>query len=305
MKAVVPFILAVSVGFGIVPAVRAMEGGQSVNLKGYRDFSSGVLPPPGLQLRTDLNVYSGSENSRIPAGQLAVGLRSYSSILGLTVVTPLKLWGGDYGFSIRGAVTHGSADRTIFGTRTTSVSGELTGFNDIVVTPFVLGWQARNWHWNVATTVWAPAGRYDASRLVNTGRNFWSWGTQAAITYRDREAGWEVSGAAAYIISFENPTTNYDSGDMVHLDFSALKRVAPGLSIGAVGYVMTQVTGDSGAGNRLGDRKAEVFGIGPGMTIVVRGGDEPVLLTAKYYREFSARNTTQGDAGAISLRVHF
>jgi hypothetical protein len=288
------------------PAALAMEGGQSPYLKGYRDFLSGVLPPPGVQFRQDINVYRGQENSRIPQGQLATDLRNVTSIVALTFVTPMQLWGGNYGFALRGAATAASADRTVTNqVGRNSASGDVTGFNDIVVTPLVLGWHRGNWHWNVSASVWMPAGTYDAGRLVNTGRNFWSWAPQAAVTYLDREKGWEFSAAASYVVNYENTATRYRSGDIAHIDMAAMKAIAPRLWIGAVGYAMSQVTDDSGAGNTLGARKAQVFGAGPAIRYVVVPGKAPVMLTAKYYREFSALNTTEGDAGAISLRFHF
>lgn len=298
-------VLAAGLAFG-PPAARAMEGGQSPYLKGYRDFLSGVLPPPGVQFRQDLHVYHGQENSQIPQGQLATNVRNVTSILALTVVTPMQLWGGHYAFAVRAAATDTSADRSVTNRLgRSSSSGELTGFNDMVLTPFVLGWHRGNWHWNVSVSVWTPVGAYDTARLVNTGRNFWSWAPQAAVTYLDREKGWEFSVAAACLINYENTATRYQSGDVAHVDFAAMKAIAPRLWIGAVGYAMAQVTGDSGAGNTLGARKAQVLGAGPAMRYVISAGKVPVVLTAKYYREFSAQNTTEGDAGALSVRFHF
>ena len=289
-----------------VPAAFATESGQSPYLKGYRDFLSGVLPPPGVQFRQDLHVYSGQENSRIPQGQLATDVHNVTSVVALTFVTPMQVWGGNYGFALRGAATASSADRTVTSRVGQNIaSGDVTGFNDIVVTPLALGWHRGNWHWNVSASVWMPIGTYDAGRLVNTGRNYWSWAPQAAITYLDREKGWEFSAAASYLVNSENTATRYRSGDIAHVDLAAMKAIAPRLWIGAVGYVMSQATDDSGAGNTLGARRAQVFGAGPALRYVIAAGDKPVMLTAKYYREFSARNTTEGDGGAISLRFHF
>jgi hypothetical protein len=299
--------LTALVAAGLALPAFAMEGAQSPYLKGYRDFASGVLPPPGVLVRKDINVYSGEENSGIPQGQLTTSLRNVNSILGLTVVTPVEVWGGHYGFAIRAAVTDTSADRTVtnrFGGRTSS-SGSLTGFNDLVISPLVLGWHRGNWHWNVSATVWLPAGNYQSTRLVNTGRNYWSWSPQFAVTYLDRNAGVEFSAATAYVVNYENTATRYQSGDIAHLDVAAMKVIAPRLWVGAVGYAVSQVTGDSGAGNTLGGRKVQVFGAGPAIRYVINTGKVPVTLTAKYYREFSARNTTEGDHGAISLRFHF
>ena len=260
------FAIFVAAGLGAAaarPAI-ALEGGQSPYLKGYRDFLSGVLPPPGVQVRNDVHVYDGSENATIPAGELDVRLRSILNVFGVTVVTPYRLLGGDVGFAVRIAGSHPSIDRTV--TRTagrTTASGSLTGLNDMAISPFVIGWHAGNLHWNVSTTVFAPVGSYDATRLANTGKNAWAWAPQAAVTYLDLKAGWEMSAAAGYIVSGENGATRYRSGDVVHVDAALSRRVAPQAWLGVVGYAMAQVTDDGGAGNTLGARRARVFGLGP------------------------------------------
>lgn len=55
----------------------------------------------------------------------------------------------------------------------------------------------------------------------------------------------------------------------------------------------------------LGDRKLRVAGMGPGATFTFAVNNIAVNLVAKYYREFSAQNTMQGDAGTLSVRVKF
>lgn len=285
-----------------------MEGGQSPYFKGYRDFLTGVLPAPGLQLRHDLYLYSGTEHSTIPQGQLTVGLKAVSNILSVTYVTPYHILGGDYAFAVRGALTDVKADQTLAMPRPRPAnvrSGNLDALNDVVVNPFVVGWHSGNFHWNVATSVWMPAGNYDKNRIANTGRNVWALSPQSGATYFDPKSGWEVSGAAIYVVNFTNTDTNYRSGDIAHFDFAVGKMLSPQFKLGVVGYFTQQVTADSGAGAIFGNRKLRVAGAGPGATFTFFVNAVTVNLVAKYYREFDAQNTTQGDAGTLSLRVKF
>jgi hypothetical protein len=286
----------------------AMEGVMGPYLKGYRDFLTGVLPSPGVQYRHDTYMYSGTEHTTIPQGQLTVGFKALVNIFGVTVVTPYHLLGGDFGFSVRGAYSDVNADQTLVmpPPRPTVIrSGSLDAFNDIAVTPFIVGWHSGNLHWNVSGTVWAPLGSYDKTRLVNTGRNAWAVSPQFGVTYLDPKSGWEFSGAAIYVVNFTNTDTNYKSGDLAHFDFAVGKMLTPQFKLGAVGYYVQQITSDSGAGAILGPRRLRVVGVGPGATYTFDVNGTPVTLVAKYYREFDAQNTTQGDAGSLSARVKF
>ncbi len=292
--------------FFLLPA-SAMEGGQSAYFKGYRDFLTGVVPKQGVQIRHDLYVYSGTERSTIPQGQLTLGVKQVSNVLGLTYVTPYRILGGDYAFAIRGGVTNLDANQSLlnrFGI-TTRRSGELTAFNDIVINPIVIGWHAGNFHWNVLAAVFLPAGNYDKNRLPNTGRNVWGVSPQFGATYFDPKSGWELSGAAIYMTSTANADTNYKSGDIVHVDLAAGKMLTRAFKLGVVGYYAQQLSADSGAGAIFGHRKLRAAGIGPGVTYTFALNDSVVSLVAKYYREFSAQNTTQGDSGTLSLRIKF
>jgi hypothetical protein len=285
---------------------RAMEGGQSPYFKGYRDFMTGVLPSPGVQVREDLFIYSGTERSTIPQGQLSVGLKAVSSVLAVTAVTPYQILGGDYGFALRGAVMQVNASQSVAAPRgTLGASGRLDGFNDIVATPFIVGWHAGYLHWNVSTSVWIPAGSFDKNRTANTGKNVWGLSPQFGATYFNTKTGWEVSGAAIYVISSTNTDTNYRSGDMAHFDFAFGKALSPQFKLGLVGYYAQQLTADSGTGAILGARKLRIAGVGPGVTYSFMLNEVAVNLVAKYYREFDAQNTTQGDVGSLSMRFKF
>ncbi len=291
---------------GTSHSARAMEGGQSPYFKGFRDFMTGVLPGPGVQVREDLYVYSGTERSTVPQGRLTVDLKTVSSVLSTTFVTPYQFLGGDYAFAVRGAVTDVNASQSVATPRgTLSASGKLTGFNDIVVNPIIVGWHSGYFHWNVSASVWMPAGSYDKNRTANTGKNVWAFSPQFGVTYFNLKTGWEISGAAIFITATTNSATNYRSGDIAQFDFALGKAFSPQFKLGLVGYYAQQLNDDSGSGAILGGRKMRILGVGPGATYSFSLNGVAINLVAKYYREFDAQNTTQGDSGTLSARIKF
>jgi hypothetical protein len=306
---VIAVIAAAACALGCVIGARsavAFEGGQSNYYKGYRDFMTGVLPGPGVVIRNDLMTYRGTEQSPVKTGSLNIRLRNYNEVFGVTVITPYRILGGHYAFGARLAGTRAEVARTA----TTALGsnyrdGSFTGFSDPVINPLTIGWHAGKLHWNVATAVWMPYGSYDVNRMVNTSKNAWAWSAQLGVTYFDPQTGLDLSGAAIYVFNYENPATHYKSGDVFHLDATIGYAVLPSVTLGAVGYLMQQMTDDSGAGNLLGDRRARSLGAGPAVKYTTRIGETPVSFVAKYLRDLSVENTTQGSSASLSMRVNF
>ncbi len=269
---------------------------------------SGVLPSPGVYVREDTYIYRGTERSTVPQGQLRVDLNAVAHILNATVVTPYQILGGNYAYSVRGAYSDISATQSAALNRprvTMTRTGSVSAFNDIVVSPLIVGWHSGYFHWNAGASVWMPAGDYDKTRLVNTGRNYWSVVPQFNATYFDPRAGWDVSASSMYIVSYENTATHYNSGDVIQIDLAAGKMISPQFKLGVVGYYLQQITPDSGIGDIVGDRKLRVAGAGPAATFSFSVNNVPLNVVAKYYREFSAQNTTQGGSGTLSIRAAF
>jgi hypothetical protein len=293
----------------VLPAA-ALEGGQSPYLKGFRDFQGTILPlDPGLYLRIETYLYGGSGTFQAPPPtRLRVNAKidDVSQLIGPTVVTPWRLLGGTYALSARVTGSDLFVQRTQVTPRgATTAEGRVEGANDIQLTPFVLGWNAGNFHWNVSTSFWLPTGPYQSRRIANTGRNYQSLGPGVGLAYLDPQSGWEASAAATVIFSSGNPATHYHSGDVLHIDYSLAMHPVSDLKVGLVGYVMQQLTADSGTGAIFGSNISHVAAIGPAVGYNFSVGDVPMTLQAKYYREFFAQNTTRGNAGSLTLRVKF
>jgi hypothetical protein len=78
-----------------------------------------------------------------------------------------------------------------------------------------------------------------------------------------------------------------------------------GLQVGAVGYVYDQITGDSGAGAKLGRFESRVIGIGIGPQVgyLFPVGGMQGYVNLKAYGEFDARNRPSGWNAWLTLSI--
>ncbi len=239
--------------------------------------------------------------------QLGINERYLADILALTYVTPWKILGGTYAVAVAPSFVEMNVDVgatlpgvTLTGPRglrsfripsftVTAADNELA-LGDSAFAPLVLGWNAGNFHWNFALFGFAPTGEYSKNNLANTSLNHWAVMPRLAATYFNPKTGWQINGAAIYSVNWENPATDYETGEILNLDGAITKNFGA-LGVGAVAYAMIQTTPDSGAGARLGAFKSRVYGAGPIVTYSMGG----LTLLAKWYTEFDAENTFEGN----------
>ncbi len=166
-----------------------------------------------------------------------------------------------------------------------------------------LGWNKDKWHWTVYSALNIPIGDYDEDRSANFAFNRWGLDTTGAVTYLDLATGWEASLAAGLTFNGENDDTDYDSGTEFHLEAGVSKTFQNGLMLGLTGYYYNQVTDDEGSGAPSDGFRGEVAAVGPALayTLTVKG--IPIVLKARYYREFNVDNRLEGDAAFISFTM--
>jgi len=291
-------------------SVQAAEYGTGPWIKGYTDILGGILPPqPGLYVRNDAYHYEGEVNATVFNGRVALGVQEdyLADILALTYVTPWKILGGTYAVAVAPSLVQMNVGvaATLPGVRITGPLGlrtfDIPSFTvtavdhefaqgDTAFAPLVLGWNEGNFHWNFALFGFAPTGKYDEDDLANTSLNHWAIMPRLAATYFNPKTGWQVNGAAIYSVNFENPATDYETGEILNLEGAITKNFGP-LGVGAVAYAMIQTTPDSGRGARLGAFESEVYGAGPIISYAMGG----LTLLAKWYTEFGAENTFEGN----------
>jgi hypothetical protein len=300
----------------------AAEYGTGPWLKGYTDILGGVIPPqPGLYVRNDAYHYQGDVDATIFDGRVQLGVEEkyLVDVLSLTYVTPLKILGGTYAVNVTPTVMQMDVNVGVGlpsvilpvgpGIPTGPISitrGDTTvAQGDTVFSPLILGWQEGNFYWNFALFGFAPTGEYSRNELANTSLNHWAVMPRLAASYFNPKTGFQVSGAAIYSWNFENPATDYKTGEILNLDGSITKNFGA-LGVGGVGYAMIQTTGDSGSGARLGSFESRVYGAGPIVTYTLGAGTPTALtLIAKWYAEFDAQNTFEGNTVDVAASFKF
>lgn len=293
----------------LAPTASAAEGGQTPFLKGYRDTLMGLVPPaPGLYFRNDVLYYSGELDRTVLGGRVEVGVdaASFAEIPSITWVSSKKILGGQYAVSAFTSLTDVDIEvraSSAFGTA--QRRDTKTGIGDSGFVPIVLGWHGQNnTHWNAGVGVVLPTGAYNKEDLANTSLNRWAVFYQGGFTYFDPQSGIDLSIGAAYVVSFENEATDYNSGDMVQMDMSATRGFGRWRA-GVVGYTMWQVTDDSGAGARLGDFRSQVYAAGPLVGYNAGSETAPINLMLKWSVEWNADNAPEGDTVTAVASMKF
>ena len=291
---------------GLVPnTAQADDGGLSFWLPGVFGSLAAVPGQPGwswstLYVHLDVSGGGGKEFQR--GGAIVAGLHARSDVVasGPTYIFATPVAGGQAAFSLFGAAggVNVGIDATLTGPRGNQISGSATDQRTTFTDVF---WQGSlKWHEGVHNTmIYAtgniPSGTYDPNRLANLSLGFTAVDGGAGYTYLDTKTGNEFSVVAGLTYNFINRDLQYQNGIDFHLDWGASKFVSKDLHVGLVGYYFQQITGDSGAGARLGDFKGRVLGIGPQVGFMFPAGEGyQGYINLKGYRDFAPENRPDG-----------
>jgi hypothetical protein len=282
--------------------VLGAEGGSTEYLGGYTAFAAGYVPPDaGAYLTSALYYYDASISRVAFHGRLAftVGTDMYFDTLQWTQVTSHSLLGGSFGFGL--ALPFGYDEvRASLQPLNIERSTSACGFGDVVIVPGFLGWHRGDWYANFALSVYAPTGEYDPNQPLSLSRHFWAVDSAFSGSFLT-DWGFDLSASLGYTVNWENPDTQYKSGDVLHLDLALGQYLSHHFKIGLVGYAVVQVTADSGSGAILGPFKSDIYAAGAGMEYDTRWRSREMSLQLRWYREFAAQNHLAGNAAYLTL----
>ncbi|AWN15295.1 Protein involved in meta-pathway of phenol degradation [Salinisphaera sp. LB1] len=156
---------------------------------------------------------------------------------------------------------------------------------------------------------YAPTGRYNKTKLISTGLNYWSFDPNVVFTYHATRKI-TFNGQALLEFNTENNATHYQSGDMFNLDYGMNYRAFADrpessfvhhLGFGIVGNYLKQFTDDTVDGNTVGPggHRGEEFSIGPQVSYDWRFGG----IAFKFEHDVVVRNRPSINAVWVQFAV--
>lgn len=284
-------------------AAHAVENGAPITPIGVFEFGAGMLPPPSdvATVGTRGTHYSATRlnDSRGDAAPVGIKLKASSVGAALVKMTDIPLLGGTYGFAAVVPYVDLSNRLTVpTPVGPLALSGDNRGIGDVQVAPVIVKWTPSPGVFvNARMELQLPTGSYDASRLINAGSNHWTASPTVAFTYIT-PGGFEVSSNIQLNLHGKNKDTQYRSGVEYQHEFAVGQHAGP-WTFGVGGYLLRQLTDDKVNGARFQDgNRARVMALGPTVSFFELGSDWP-LIWAHVYKEFGARNRTQGTQFAV------
>ncbi|CAN7298089.1 transporter [Phenylobacterium sp. LjRoot164] len=286
----------------------ASEGGASVYLLGSGGPGAAIVPPiEGVFLADTQYHYSGEAGGQrefVIGGNVVAGLEATvnANFATLLWVPTTDLAGGTLAVGL--ALPVGGPDVDVSATLTgpggrqieRSKSDSAFVMGDPLLTA-IWGWKSGKTHIAASTLINVPIGQYRKDKLANLAFHRWAADVSLAGTYLNEEAGWDVSGKAGFTFNGENDYTSYETGTEFHAEAAVEKKFNKTWSAGVQGYYFEQVSGDSGAGARLGSFKGRVAGLGvTGAYNFMLFGKAPATLRLHAIKEFEARNRLEGES---------
>ena len=289
--------------FGSLAAVPQQASGWSVTSIYYhtsvsagadvvraREITIGRFPAnltANLSANVNANVNIGFVAATYTFATPVLGAQASFSLLGAYGANSTSLAG-----SLTGALTLPGGGTIPF-SRFDSIDSSLIAFGDLIP-QFALRWNAGVHNYMTYITGDVPVGAYQSTRLANLGIGHWAIDAGGGYTYFNPQTGHEFSAVLGFTYNFINPSTQYQNGVDMHLDWGASQFLTKQWQVGLVGYVYQEIGCDSGSCDRVGCFRSRVVGVGPQIGYIFPVGDMQGYLNLKAYGEFAEENRPAG-----------
>lgn len=301
----------------------ATEGGTSHYIQGaYGDFLMGYIPAQGFYVRNDTLYQSARMDGSLKGGRAYAELDEHMvmNLTKLSYLFDVPAIGGFLGAGVgvpfifnehitgEGAADYARRSRSTgiehTGVLSISGGGDRGGLSDIFLMPVIAGWNFGECHLVLSPVIFLPTGYYNSKKLTSLGMNYTTFDGNVAFSWLSK-SGPEISVNAGYMINTENITTQYLSGNELHVDWTAAMHFSERFAVGAVGYLYAQTTPDTGSGAKMGSFYSSAAGIGPAMTYTLPIGGKDLMLIGKWLHDLGASHRLTGDTFYGSFAIKF
>jgi hypothetical protein len=268
------------------------------NIRGDAGLKSGSQPPPGAYVVIPLWFYSADAVKDHDGREVLNGSLD-SALFGaaLSVVTPKKLLGANYGFT----VALPWANNRVQGAEDFD-SNPGTGVSDMYIQPISLGWTRARADVVAGYSVFVPTGRYEDGAANNTGLG--QWGQELLIgttVYLNERRSVHTATAATFDFFSDKKDSDTKVGNILNLEGGVgADFMGGGLTTGLAYYGVFKLTEDqfdSRIASQLLRTKNRVWGLGPELTLALASKKNKAIygfVTVRYQWELGARTTTEG-----------
>ncbi len=303
-------IAVVTSALALAATSRAEQRGTGHTLPGmFTDFSTSLPSGEGWSF---LNFALWYDNGRaggqrgLPFGgsvAMDVRVQDYAEVPALLYAPPFQLLGGQPSVGL--GLPYVMQQVRVLGeitTRRGDVSPGRTdwasGFGDMVLLPFNLGWTNTDLKYGIAPMIWAPTGEFERSRLANPGLGYWTITPTVYGSWLSSKIGTEFTIFSGVDFNTKNDSADYQSGNIFHVDATLAQHLPlaggfAGLGV-SVSY-LKQFTGDSGGGAALGSFEAESVAVGPTVSYARKFGKTQAVLDFSFLPQVHTENTYKGN----------
>ena len=284
----------------LLPATPGLAQVRPLYTPGFNATNSGVLPAPGFTYMNYFQYYSFDKVKDRQGDTITDDLDAgiFIDINVFMYVTKYKILGGNLALVAGLPFANTSitlADQPVLG---------LAGFSESFYQPFLLGWHKERFDLNTGYAFFANTGK--------SGAGYWG----NALTFGDTfylTKNKAISFSSYQLLEFhtENKDTGITPGTAFNLDYSLMmflplqKEEKALMQIGLVGYDQWQVSDDGGSRPRpvLSNVHYKDHAIGFAVNFLLP--PKGVSVGMKYFKEYGAEATVEGQNIQISAAVTF
>ena len=262
--------------------------------------NAGIVPPEPIMAVNLGEIYFDGKigaSRTVPVGnQATLGLDAEISF---TLATFLKVWDtgpGRWNFSSSFTLPYvwekASATVTIGALQGTQ-KDKTSNLFDITFTPITAGYHiSKTEHVAFSFNVWAPTGKYDASKLANPSLNNWTFIPQVAYTKLWPEEGLSLDAVSGVQFYTPNSATDYHNAPLFTLDVMAMKKFPGGLGLGLIVGTVQQIGDDSGpTADALNGFQGHDWALGPVLTYDTKLADKaPLSFSIRWVPTVESKN---------------